>query len=539
LTSVADHLIPRQSPETSLTVQAALVRTLYGAISSLFVGVATAAGLAWWVYRHDGAPVFAGLSIALLLVGAGRAVLAIAFRVRPPADWPSRAAVSRTARAYALGAWAFTGLIGALGFFTLLSGHDLAGPLLVCTFVTGYTAAVTGRNAASVPVVVGQNILCLGPVAAAGLIIGDGMHLALALLMLLLFYSATEIALQLNRTAVASLVRGEENAALAGRLDAQNATLREREQELARQNDLFGAALTNMPHGLCMFDARGRLLVANDRTLELLGLPAGRILPGMSARRFALLAIELGHDGGRTFAEIRREYRTRLAGGDRSRMLCVLAGGRIVGLSFRAAAGGGAVVIFEDVTEEKRAEARIAHLASHDEITGLAYRMLFRDAVNPALGAGGSDLAWFCLDLDGFKAVNDSLGHPAGDALLRLVSRRLTDSVGEEALVARLGGDEFAMIVRQEDRDAVAACAERLVALVGEPYEIDGQRVVIGTSIGIAFAPADGPDALIKRADLALYRAKAEGRNTHRFFDAAMERRKRIRLADEIGRRAS
>ena len=515
------------------------MRTLFGAITSLFVGVATASGLAWWIYRQEGDPVFAALAVALLIVGAGRAALAIAFRVRPPADWPSRRSVARTARAYAAGAWAFTALIGATGFLTLLLSRDLAGPLLICTFITGYTAAVTGRNSASIPVVVGQNILTLGPVAAAGLLIGDGMHLALALLMVLLFYSATEIALQLNRTAVAALVRGEENAALAERLDARNAILREREQELARQNDLFGAALGNMPHGLCMFDARGRLLVANDRTVELLGIPPGRLLPGMSARRFAGIVLELGADPGRSLAEIKRDYRTRLAGGDRSRMLCRLAEGRILGLSFRAAADGGAVVIFEDVTDEKRAEARIAHLASHDALTGLANRMLFRDGVTLALAAADARFALLCLDLDGFKAVNDRLGHPAGDALLRLVARRLTDSVGEEALVARLGGDEFAMILRQGDRETIAACAERLVARIGEPYEIDGRRVVIGTSIGIAFAPADGPDTLIKRADLALYRAKAEGRNTHRFYDAAMERRKRVRLAGEPRRRAS
>ena len=515
------------------------MRTLFGAITSLFVGVATASGLAWWIYRQEGDPVFAALAVALLIVGAGRAALAIAFRVRPPADWPSRRSVARTARAYAAGAWAFTALIGATGFLTLLLSRDLAGPLLICTFITGYTAAVTGRNSASIPVVVGQNILTLGPVAAAGLLIGDGMHLALALLMVLLFYSATEIALQLNRTAVTALVRGEENARLAERLDARNAILREREQELARQNDLFGAALGNMPHGLCMFDARGRLLVANDRTVELLGIPPGRLLPGMSARRFAGIVLELGADPGRSLAEIKRDYRTRLAGGDRSRMLCRLAEGRILGLSFRAAADGGAVVIFEDVTDEKRAEARIAHLASHDALTGLANRMLFRDGVTLALAAADARFALLCLDLDGFKAVNDRLGHPAGDALLRLVARRLTDSVGEEALVARLGGDEFAMILRQGDRETIAACAERLVARIGEPYEIDGRRVVIGTSIGIAFAPADGPDTLIKRADLALYRAKAEGRNTHRFYDAAMERRKRVRLAGEPRRRAS
>jgi diguanylate cyclase (GGDEF)-like protein len=515
------------------------VRTLYGALSSLFVGVATASGLAWLIYRQSGEPVFATIAFALLAVGAARAALAIRFRMKPPADWPCREAIRRTALVYAIGAWAFTSLIGLLGFLTILLGRDLAGPLLICTFVTGYTAAVTGRNSASLPVVVGQNIGCLLPVAIAALVRGDIVHLWLALLMVLLFYSATEIALQLHRTAVAALVRGEENAALATRLDDQNAVLREREQDLARQNGLFSAALENMPHGLSMFDARGRLLVANDRVIELLGLPADRILPGLSARRFAALALALGHDSGRSLAEIRREYRTRLAGGDHSRMLSVLANGRIVGLSFRAAADGGAVVIFEDVTEEKRAESRIAHLASHDALTGLANRMLFRDAVTRALARENPGLALFCLDLDGFKAVNDSFGHPAGDHLLQLVSRRLTDSAGEEALVARLGGDEFALIVTADDRDAAAASAERLVARVAEPYYIDGQRVVIGTSIGIAIAPADGPDALIKQADLALYRAKSEGRGTHRFFEPEMERRHFALPGRNAGRRGA
>ncbi|MGZ8350543.1 MAG: putative bifunctional diguanylate cyclase/phosphodiesterase [Allosphingosinicella sp.] len=510
----------------SLTVEAALVQTLYAALSSLFVGALAAAALAGLIYWQSGETLFAILALALLLVGGGRAALAVSFRLRPPRDWPTRDAVRRARRAYVAGAWAFTMLLGLLGFYTIMLSDDLGGPLVICTFIAGYTAAITGRNAASIPSVLGQNLFSLLPVVAAALFQGGTAYTTLAILLLLLVYSATEIALALNRTAVRALVHGEENAALAARLDEQNATLRQREQELASQNQLFGAALANMPHGLCMFDARGRLLVANDRVVELLGLP--QLARGMSARRLIALALDFGHDAGRTLADMRAEYRTRLAGGDRSRMLSVLSNGRLLGLSFRAAEHGGAVVIFEDVTEEKQAEARIAHLASHDPLTDLPNRVMFRDSVRRALAAGGGagGLAVFCLDLDGFKSVNDTLGHPAGDALLRMVSRRLREDLDATATVGRLGGDEFAVLVtRSGDREEIDACAARLVGRVAEAYDLDGHQVVIGTSIGIALSPADGvdPDTLIKRADLALYRAKAEGRGTHRFFEVGMD----------------
>jgi diguanylate cyclase (GGDEF)-like protein len=453
--------------------------------------------------------------------------MALRFRLRPPADWPSPESVRRAHRAYVFGAWAFTLLVGLFGAATIMLSDDPGPPMFVCAFVAGYTAAITGRNAASIQSVVGQNLLSMAPVAAAALLKGGIAYTTVAVLLLLLFYSATEIALALNRTAVGALERSEENATLANRLDQQNGTLREHERQLDRQIRLFGAALSNMPHGLCMFDARGCLLVANDRAIELIGLPAGQVARGVSARRLIGLALALGHDAGRTIADLRFEYRTRLAGGDRSRLLSVLNNGRILGLSFRAADDGGAVVIFEDVTEEKKAEARIAHLASHDALTDLPNRVMFRDAVRRALAAGaGEGLALFCLDLDGFKNINDTLGHPAGDALLRAVGGRLRDALGATGIVARLGGDEFAVLVTAAgQRERAGACAESLIARIAHPYDLDGHQAVIGTSVGIALAPADGtdPDMLLKRADLALYRAKADGRGVHRFFEAGMD----------------
>ena len=534
--------------EHALTVEAALVRTLYVPLSSLFLGGVAASAVAWLVHWRTGDPIFAKFALGMFALGTARTVMALRINRRLPHDGSTHEAVRQARNLYIAGAWAFTLLLGLLGFHAMTRTDGLEAPLIVCTFIAGYTAAITGRNSASFVCVTGQNLLSLVPVAAAALLRGGPAYWTIGGLLVLLLYTSTEIALALNRTAVGALVRGEENAALAQRLDEQNAVLRRRELEVAQQNQLFGDALANMPHGLCMFDGQGRLLVANDRTCELLDLPAGALRRGLSARRLMRLALAAGHDSGRTLADLRTEYRVRLAGRDGSRMLTVLRDGRILGLSFRAAAHGGAVVIFEDVTEEKKAEARIAHMATHDALTDLPNRVLFRDAARWALEARTDhSFALLCVDLDGFKAVNDTLGHPAGDALLQAVGQRLREGAEASATTARLGGDEFAILLPGEDRDAVADAAADLIARISEPYEVDGHIVIIGASIGIAVAPDDGvdPDVLIKRADLALYRAKAEGRGTWRFYAGPMDAdrldRRRLDLipAEPAPRRAS
>ncbi len=161
-----------------------------------------------------------------------------------------------------------------------------------------------------------------------------------------------------------------------------------------------------------------------------------------------------------------------------------------------------------DVTEQRRAEQRIAHMAHHDALTGLPNRVLFHDRLAEAVAAG-TGLGLLCLDLDHFKLVNDTLGHPAGDALLREVAGRLRACLGPEGLVARLGGDEFA-ILGPARRDVLLGLSDRIIAALGRSFALDGQDVTIGVSIGIALAPEHGadPDGLLRKADTALYAAK-------------------------------
>ncbi|MCB4806182.1 diguanylate cyclase (GGDEF)-like protein/PAS domain S-box-containing protein [Methylobacterium brachiatum] len=182
-----------------------------------------------------------------------------------------------------------------------------------------------------------------------------------------------------------------------------------------------------------------------------------------------------------------------------------------------------------DITRRKEIEQQVAHIAAHDALTNLPNRALFRDRLRCELANAkrhGGSFAVLACDLDRFKAVNDTLGHPAGDALLRTIADRLRAIVRDGETVARLGGDEFAIILgRSTDPQAASLAAQRVIEAVGQPVDLDGTVASVGVSIGLAIGPQDGSDAdtLFKNADIALYRAKAAGRNSYSFYEPGMD----------------
>ena len=326
------------------------------------------------------------------------------------------------------------------------------------------------------------------------------------------------------------------------RAETELAVARERERtdrELAIQNVRFGAALGNMTQALTMFDSSDRLIVCNDRHSQMFDVPAGKIVPGMTVDALLDLAESESNLSPDDVELVRNSFKMLKAGGKRAAFLRELTDGRTLSVNFAPVENEGWLVTFEDITERRLAEARITHMAHHDALTGLPNRVSFHHKLSEAVARSrrGEACAVLYLDLDHFKTVNDTLGHPIGDSLLQDVTLRLKTQIRETDTVARLGGDEFAIVQTSvhQPQDAIAL-AKRLIETLGEPYEVGGQQVVIGTSIGIALVPSDGedPDEILKNADMALYHAKADGRGRYCFFMPEMDRRLRARRTLEM-----
>lgn len=306
------------------------------------------------------------------------------------------------------------------------------------------------------------------------------------------------------------------------RLDMAHEGLRHSEEVARTKSSELQTTLENIDQGILMADANGNLLVLNLRAVELLDLPREwlHVRPDLKTLlRYLIDRGEYGKNGdlidklswdniqnGGLGIPLGRHERTR-------------PNGTVLEINARRLPDGGMVRTLTDVTERKRTEAEVARLATHDELTGLANRGLFRERVNTALNRAqryGDSFALMLLDLDRFKEINDSHGHPAGDAVLREVGRRLALCLRERGLAARLGGDEFAILQTHARSDEEASeFARHVIAAVRAPFMLDGEDIPLATSIGITLAPRDGADyeRLVKKADQALYRAKERGGN--------------------------
>jgi diguanylate cyclase (GGDEF)-like protein len=302
--------------------------------------------------------------------------------------------------------------------------------------------------------------------------------------------------------------------------------------ELSRINMQFDAALSNMTQGLCMFDGQKRLVVWNERYARLyqispdllkIGTPHDAIIADRISR--GILKGETSDSATQakiaSLGQISKDATTS--------RVDEFADGRFMLITRQPMADGGWLATHEDITERRRAEAEIIHLARHDVLTGLANRAEFNARLEEAckrLKRNGGAVTVMMLDLDEFKEVNDTLGHPAGDQLLVEVGRRLQSTIRQTDVLARLGGDEFAIIQEGESdqHEGATALALRIIGAVTQPFDLNGNQASVGACIGIVLAPEHeiDPEGLLKRADLALYDAKASGRNDFRVFRPEM-----------------
>ena len=324
-----------------------------------------------------------------------------------------------------------------------------------------------------------------------------------------------------GREAVGEVGAPDDSTRAAGAAD-DTCLLLEQKRSLEQLNTWFEVALNNMVRGLSMFDAEQRLIVCNKSYRQLYELPEQLTVPGTRLTeivRFHLLQ-ETGRDGvveEAKFSKWLDDHMAKLAEGRSFSQVQHLRSGRTLLVTYQPLADGGWVDIQEDITEKRRTEEKINWLAHHDALTGVANRFHFRETFEQALKGLGksSQLALHWLDLDEFKEVNDTYGHPIGDALLKAVAQRLRTSIRKTDFLARLGGDEFAIVqtgaVRSEQCERLA---KRVLASVSRPYNILGQTITISASLGIVRAPAHGrtADELLKNADVALYNVKSAGR---------------------------
>ncbi|MCA1400246.1 MULTISPECIES: putative bifunctional diguanylate cyclase/phosphodiesterase [Bradyrhizobium] len=487
-------------PDRSMspTISAALVDSLFmnpapmifGAFGPAIAGAVIAAvtsNLLCWLC----VPLF-------IVVGLARALQMYRYQqrnsrltVEESVTWEKRYRIGTIAYGISLGIWGVT---------VLLTTNDAAAHMLCVTTVVAYTSAGVGRTFGRPQIFHLHLLMSIGPLILALMYVGGPYHIALALLSLVFFSAIRHLTSSLQRIYVNAWIAKEREAALAGQFDT---------------------ALNNMPHGLCMFSADGRVAVMNHRFIEMMQLSDDFVQRGASATDICNACVLSGSISAAAAQQILYEIESSQRGDivtsdpDPTK-------NRSLDWTFQPMAGGGTVVLVEDITERKDAEARISHLARYDELTALPNRVNFRDEIGRLLAMQHGDhrSALLFVDLDQFKQVNDTLGHPCGDQLLCAVAERLREMLRPEDFVARFGGDEFVVFQQNiHSHEDAAALARRIVDRLSERYKIDNHLVEIGASVGIAMtAPGVGADTLLKNADMALYRAKADGRGTFCFF---------------------
>ena len=275
----------------------------------------------------------------------------------------------------------------------------------------------------------------------------------------------------------------------------------------------FEEAVTNMSQGVCLYDSHDRLRLANDQFCNIYRQPMANLRMGMTFREVLTESIAVGNYPGRSVEEVWQDRKAFIDQRQSGTFLQQLGDGRLIAILHQPLADGGWLATYEDITERRRAENQVKFMAQHDSLTRLPNRLLFAERLEAAMQAAahGRSSALICLDLDGFKLVNDRLGHAAGDTLLRQVADRLQACLRGADTAARLGGDEFAVLLPDTASPQAQAIADRIGAELRREFDLDMFGPAhVGVSIGIAYAPeqASAADALLSYADKALYVAK-------------------------------
>ncbi len=502
---LADHKKRRDEEEAlSPAIYAALVDSMCQNFWPILNGTVCAAVCALMTAIKTGNVLIWPCVVLIIVIGTARAFQMRKYEKRTEMLTPAQA--EEWEPRYRIGAVLYAAALGLWCFVVILGSDDAVAHMLCTTLTVGYTAGGAARNYGRPQIVQLHILFSCGPMSIALAVHGNPYYIGLAALLILFFIALKHINLSLHSIFVKALLSSERKSALAGQFDT---------------------ALNNMPHGLCMFGADGRLAVMNHRFGDMMRVSDDLVQRGASAPDIVAAGVSAGTISAASAKLIVSEIDNAEVGyvttADPNS-----SSGRALSWTFQPMAEGGTVVLLEDITERRNAEARISHLARYDELTALPNRVNFRDEIERLLAISHDAArlsALLFVDLDQFKQVNDTLGHPCGDELLCAVADRLREMLRPEDFVARFGGDEFVVFQQNiKSDDDAAGLARRIVDRLSERYEIDNHLVEIGASVGIAMTspPGISADTLLKNADMALYRAKADGRGTYCFFREEM-----------------
>ena len=491
---------------------ALLVSSLFSSPASIIPGGVAGILTPFLCWVSTGVELFLHLTVLVGVVVVLRLLTFISYR-RSDHSGDGYEETRRWDRDYFLGATTFSAVLGYSCYAALTHTDDPAAHITSVSSTIAIASGYVSRNAGR-PKFVAVQLLTFCVPMAIGLIQAHNVYYQYIGYFAFLYVAANiAITNSLHRNLLALSDATKQSKALASALHSQNLTL--------------DAALNTMIHGLAMFDRDLKLAVSNAPHRALYGLPETLALPGTPITAIGRFLVERQvvaagqlRDLREALAEIQgtqqttsREIQTR--------------GGRVLVVTFAPAAEGGVLMSTEDATERKATEARIEQMARFDELTGLANRFEYNSNIAESfdrLERTGEPFALLYVDLDGFKQVNDNLGHDIGDRVLVETANRLSGAIRGTDLLARFGGDEFLLILPAANHAVVTTIAQRMIDAMSKVFVLDNKTVYVTASIGIAMAPQDGAMAadLLRHADTALYKAKAAGRNTLMFFNPAM-----------------
>ncbi|GHC63952.1 putative bifunctional diguanylate cyclase/phosphodiesterase [Limoniibacter endophyticus] len=507
----------KEKRELPLDIYIPFVESLFRDGASLIIGVFAQAITAAILYHKTGHPIYLVIGALLLVIGGARYISVVRVRRRPPME--DRVEATRREAVYIVGGVLHAFMLGMLCFISVYIVNDAFAEVASIAITLASLSSVAGRNYGSQALVMLQIIAASGPLSLALIISGDIYNIVLGLLSLPFLIAVRRFA---------AVARGVLLTALLEK------------RKVGRLAERFNRALNTMSYGLVMIAPDGKVIVANAEAARLLAFANPEAAVGRSLHSLLTRGVAAGSLSLKSSRKLERHLVQSLASGSDERIVVTFSDGRCLEFAARSGNGELAVITFEDVTQRVQAEEKIRTIARIDGLTGLPNRTYFQEIVGTALKAG--DPKRLCglvlFDLDDFKGVNDTLGHPVGDGLIQAVGKRLSAFSGKTIRISRFGGDEFMIYFDEiENRELFVQTVDSIFGQLQGGIDASGHFIHLQASAGAVCLPVDGVDfdSLVVKADLALHRAKTVGKGSWQMFETDMDeafRNRQIRKAE-------